>query len=81
MTHDNNDRNDIIYRKLEFFKSLNQEVHINIIAGEDKGLWRNGFILDISKAQNCFVFMDNILGERPYLFEEVDEKIVKRRVG
>ncbi len=80
MTHDPNDRNDRIYRKLEFFKSINKEVHIKIIAGMDRGLFRNGFILDISKSQNCFVFVDNVLGEKPYLFEEVDENIVKRKV-
>ena len=43
------ERNVRIYRKLEFFKSINQEVHIRIIAGMDNGCWRNGFILDISK--------------------------------
>ena len=72
------ERDDRIYRKLEFFKSINQEVHIRIIAGMDAGCFRNGFILDISLKQKCFVFIDNVMGERPYLFEEVDENIVKR---
>ncbi len=79
MTDDNNERNDRIYRKLEFFKSNNQKVHINIIAGRDRGLWRNGFTLDISLKQNCLVFIDDVLGELPYLFEELDENIVAKR--
>jgi len=60
------------YRKLEFFKDNGKKVHLKIIAGADKGEWRNGFVLDVSLTQRCFVFIDDVLGERPYLFEEVD---------
>jgi len=60
------------YRRLEFLKSTGKKLHINIIAGSDKGLWRNGFILDISLSKRCLIFIDDVLGERPYLFEEVD---------
>ena len=60
------------YRKLEFFKDNGKKVHLRIIAGADKGEWRNGFVLDVSLNQRCFVFIDDVLGERPYLFEEVD---------
>jgi len=73
MTQDNN---DIIYRKLEFFKTNGKKIHIRIIKGGDKGLFRNGFVLDVSLSQRCFVFIDDVFGERPYLFEEVDENIV-----
>ncbi|KKK65711.1 hypothetical protein LCGC14_2971410 [marine sediment metagenome] len=45
MTNENHDEE---YRKLEFLKSTNKKLHINIIAGADKGLFRNGFIMDIS---------------------------------
>ena len=66
---------DKIYRTLEFFKSNGKKIHIKIIAGVDKGLFRNGFVLDVSLAQRCFIFVDDVLGERPYLFEEVDPNI------
>lgn len=65
-------QNDEEYRKLEFLKSTNKKLHIKIIAGADKGLFRNGFIIDISYDKRCLVFLDDILGERPYLFEEID---------
>ena len=64
--------NDEDYRKLEFLKSTNKKLHIKIIAGADKGLFRNGFIIDISLDKRCLVFDDSILGERPYLFEEIN---------
>ncbi len=67
---------DKIYRTLEFFKSNGKKIHIKIIAGDDKGCWRNGFVLDVSLDQRCFVFIDDVMGERPYLFEEVDSNIV-----
>jgi len=63
---------DKIFRTLEFFKDNGKKIHINIIAGGDKGLFRNGFVLDVSKSKKIFVFVDDVLGERPYLFEEVD---------
>jgi len=66
--------NDEDYRKLEFLKSTGKKLHINIISGSDKGLFRNGFILDISLTKRCLVFIDDVLGERPYLFEEIDIK-------
>ena len=69
MTNENNDDD---YRKLEFLKSTNKKLHINIIGGADKGLFRNGFIIDISLNKRCLIFVDDVLGERPYLFEEVD---------
>ncbi len=64
--------NDAIGRKLEFFKTNGKKVHIKIIAGGDKGYFRNGFVLDVSFSQRCFVFVDDMKGELPYLFEEVD---------
>ena len=67
-----NENHDDEYRKLEFLKSTNKKLHINIIGGADKGLFRNGFIIDISLDKRCLVFIDDVLGERPYLFEEVD---------
>lgn len=70
---------DKIYRTLEFFKTNGRKIHIKIIAGADKGLFRNGFVLDVSLDQRCFVFIDDVLGERPYLFEEVDENIIPYR--
>lgn len=70
---------DKIYRTLEFFKANGKKIHIKIIAGADKGLWRNGFVLDVSLDQRCFVFIDDVMGEKPYLFEEVDEDIVVYR--
>ncbi len=60
------------YRKLEFLKSTNKKLHIRIIGGADKGLFRNGFILDISLDKGCLIFIDDVLGERPYLFEEIN---------
>ena len=70
---------DKIYRTLEFFKSNGKKIHIRIIAGADTGCWRNGFVLDVSLGQRCFVFIDDVMGERPYLFEEVDPNIVVYR--
>ncbi len=67
-----NEKYDEDYRKLEFLKSTNKKLHIKIIAGADKGLFRNGFILDISLDKGCLVFVDDVLKELPYLFEEVD---------
>lgn len=64
--------NDKLYRTLEFFKTNGKKIHIKIIAGAEKGLFRNGFVLDVSLDQRCFVFIDDIMGERPYLFEEVN---------
>jgi len=69
--------NDKIYRKLEFFKTNKNKIHIKIIDGADKGLFRNGFVLDVSLNQRCFVFIDDVLGELPYLFEEVDVDSIK----
>jgi len=69
MTNENHD-ND--YRKLEFLKSTKKKLHINIIGGADKGLFRNGLIVDISLDKRCLVFCDDVLGDKPYLFEEVD---------
>lgn len=66
------DMNDKICRTLEFYKELGKKIHINIISGRDKGRFRNGYILDISLDKRIFVFIDDILGERPYLFEEID---------
>lgn len=63
---------DEVGRKLEFFKDKGSKIHIKIIKGGDAGFFRNGFVLDVSFAQRCFVFVDDVLGERPYLFEEVD---------
>lgn len=67
-----NEKHDDDYRKLEFLKSTKKKLHIRIIAGADKGLFRNGFIIDISLDKRCLIFNDDVLGERPYLFEEVD---------
>jgi len=67
-----NDKHDDEYRRLEFLKSTGKKLHINIIAGADKGCFRNGYILDISKDKRCLIFVDDVLGERPYLFEEID---------
>jgi len=69
MTYENNDQD---YRLLEFLKSTNRKLHIKIISGGDKGMFRNGFILDISLDKRCLVFIDSVLGEIPYLFEEID---------
>jgi len=60
------------YKKLEFLKSTNKKLHIKIIGGGDVGRFRNGFILDISLIKECIVFVDDVLGELPYLFEEID---------
>lgn len=73
MTHEEEDN---FYRKLEFYKAINKKVHIRIWSGEDSGLFRNGYILDISKDKRIFIFIDDVLGERPYLFEEVDPNII-----
>ncbi len=61
-----------IGRKLEFFKTNGKKIHIKIIGGGDAGFFRNGFVLDVSFSQQCFVFIDDKKGELPYLFEEVD---------
>jgi len=63
---------DKIYRTLEFFKEGKKKVHLKIISGGDAGCFRNGFILDVSKSKKVFVIIDDVIGERPYLFEEVD---------
>ena len=63
---------EVIGRKLEFFKVNGKKIHIKIIAGGDAGYFRNGFVLDVSFTQKCFVFIDDKKGELPYLFEEVD---------
>ena len=67
---------DKVYRTLEFFKTLGKKIHIKIISGSDRGLFRNGYVLDISEKKKCFVFKDDVMGERPYLFEEVDENSI-----
>jgi len=73
--------NDNDYDKLEFLKSTERKLHINIIEGSDKGLFRNGFILDISLEKKCLIFIDDVLGELPYLFEEVDISRIKFYTG
>ena len=67
-----NENHDAEYRKLEFLKSTGKKLHIKIIGGSDVGLFRNGFIIDISLDKRCLVFLDAVLGELPYLFEEVN---------
>ena len=69
MTNENYDED---YRKLEFLKSTEKKLHIRIIGGSNKGLFRNGFFIDISLTKRCLVFIDDVMGEEPYLFEEVD---------
>lgn len=64
--------NNEIGRKLEFFKDNGKKIHIKIIKGGDAGYFRNGFVIDVSFSQRCFVFLDDVKGELPYLFEEVD---------
>lgn len=64
--------NNEVGRKLEFFKNNGKKIHIRIIKGGDAGFFRNGFVLDVSFVQKCFVFVDDVKGELPYLFEEVD---------
>ena len=71
------DNNESIGRKLEFFKTNGKKIHIKIIAGVDAGYFRNGFVLDVSLSQRCFVFVDDKKGELSYLFEEVDVNSIK----
>ena len=71
------ENNESIGRKLEFFKTNGKKIHIKIIAGADKGFFRNGFVLDVSFTQRCFVFIDDKKGELPYLFEEIDPDSIK----
>jgi hypothetical protein len=67
--------NDAIYRKLEFFKESKTKIHIRLVKGEDQGRFRNGYVLDVSKTKQVFIFIDDIMGELPYLFEELDPDI------
>jgi len=68
----NQDINEKICRTLEFFKQGNLKVHFNVISGKDKGLFRNGFIQNISKKQKIFIIKEDVLGLLQYFFEEVD---------
>ena len=69
MTDENNDK---VCRTLMFYQANGRKLHIKIIGGVDTDCFRNGFISDVSTEQRCFIFLDDVMGERTYLFEEVN---------
>ena len=70
---DDNDKALRIYRKLSYFFEHQQAIHFKVESGGDAGYWRNGIILDLSKSKMTLVIKEFVMGERPYLLEELDE--------
>lgn len=68
-----NEQNDIIRRKLEFFKDKNIVIHIS----KKNGWFHNGKILEI--ASDFFILDDEKSGAMPIYFIEIKE-VEKREV-
>lgn len=66
---------DSIGKVLEFYKIVQKEVHIRIIAGKDIGCFRNGYILDVDIDKRNFLIIDRVLGNKSYSFYEIDENV------
>ena len=62
---------------LEYFKVNEIKVHIKVIDGDDKGLFRNGIILATSDKH--FLILDEMVGSCNYFYDEISDKIVKFR--
>jgi hypothetical protein len=83
MTEDNDkqireDRAMRVYRKLYGFYQQGTAVHFRLIDGGDAGLWRNGMILTLDITSLTMILNELVLGEIPFLLEEIDEdSIVK----
>jgi len=68
-----------INRKLEFFFKNKTKLHI-ACSGR---LFYNGYIFDLTSEKDLFILTDDVLGEVPILFEEVEriEPFKERRGG
>lgn len=64
------------YRRLLYFYNKEIAVHIVIESGQDAGLFRNGSILDLNLSKLTLVIKDFVLGEKPYLLEELEEESI-----
>jgi len=70
---------DTISTTLDFYKNSKIKVHINLIAGEDAGRFRNGYIISNDADKREFLIIDDILGNKVYSYYEIDEQIVPAR--
>jgi hypothetical protein len=62
-----------VYRKLFGFYKDKISIHFKLNSGGDAVMWRNGDILSLDDKTLTMVLKEFVLGERPYLLEEVDE--------
>lgn len=70
-----NEQNDIIRKKLEFFKDKNIAIHIS----KKNGWFHNGKILEITG--DFFIIDDEKTGAMPIYFIEIKEIEKKKEVG
>ena len=64
-----NDKNDKICELLEFYKTKNISVHLNL----EYGKWLNGKIISISETKDRFVFQEDKFGEMLVFFDRLDQ--------
>lgn len=68
MTNDN-EKGQRIYRKFLYFFEEGITVHFKI----ENGDFRNGLILDLNKEKLTLVLRENVMGELPFLLEDIQE--------
>ena len=76
-----NDMRKNVYDKLNVFKQTNRKVFFYIYAFNQ---FRKGYILDLNLKMATLVLKEDVLGETPFLFEEIDSTsidIVKIKCG
>lgn len=68
------ENDDMIYDKLNYFFQTNQKVFFTL----KEGFFRKGFVIDLSKKMRTVVLREDVLGEIPILFEEIQEVSIQR---
>jgi hypothetical protein len=64
-----------VYRKLLYFFENKIKVHFDLnITGE----WFNGEIIDLNEKKLTLVLKENILGDVPFLLEDINEDSISK---
>lgn len=68
-------QNQKIYKKLLYYFENKIPIYFklnNVFNQNGEPLFRVGLILDLSEDKSTLVIKENVLGELPFLFEEID---------
>ena len=75
MTQDK-EKGQRVYRKLLYFYENNFPIFFKL----ENGNWRAGIILDLSKEKFTLVLKEFLMGELPFLLEEINEDSITKYV-